>query len=211
MIHKSLNIFRAASRVGHLRFTFTDTSAPYVLLQATRASIIGSADVTNTTLPQGAVSIDPSAREITGSNPERQDFIIEPISTPATNWSGYFCARFDTNFEGYGVANNGTQKDGEKEGRGSILSGYVKFGSKTKVVNVRVGVSFISVDQARQNLDAEVPDETKLEETAKKTRIEWAEKLDRVQISGATTEEKQVFYTAFFHTLQVNNLHHLCV
>jgi len=205
VIPQSLSIFLVASRVGHLRFTFTNTDSPYVLLQATRASIIGSEDVTNTTLPQGTVSIDPSAREITGSNPERQDFIIEPISTPATNWSGYFCARFDTDFEGYGIANNGTHRDGEKDGKGSILSGYVKFGSKTKVVNVRVGVSFISIDQARKNLDAEVPDGTKLEETAKKTRMEWAEKLDRVQIFGATTEEKQVFYTAFFHTLQVSN------
>jgi putative alpha-1,2-mannosidase len=76
-------------------------------------------------------------------------------------------------------------------------------------VNVRVGVSFISVDQARKNLDAEVPDGTTLEETAQKTRTEWAEKLDRVQISGATTEEKQIFYTAFFHTLQVGKPHPL--
>jgi putative alpha-1,2-mannosidase len=206
-----LTIFFTASRVGHLRFTFTDTRAPYVLIEATRASIIGSADVTNITLPQGTISIDPSVREITGSNPERQDFIIDPISTPATKWSGYFCVRFDTDFEGYGVANNGTQQEGEKEGKGSVLSGYVKFGSETKVVNVRVGVSFISVDQARKNLDAEVPDGTSLEETAKKTRTEWAEKLDRVQISGASTAEKQVFYTAFFHTLQVGNPYYLRV
>lgn len=192
----------ATSRVGHLRFTFSNTSAPYVILEATRASIIGSADVSNITLPQGTISIDPFAREITGSNPERQDFIIEPISAPATKWSAYFCARFDTDFEGYGVANNGTHKDGEREGRGSMLSGYVKFDSKAKTVNVRVGVSFISVDQARKNLDAEIPDGTSLEETAKKTRAEWAEKLDRIQILGATNAEKQVFYTGFFHTLQ---------
>lgn len=154
-------------------------------------------------MPQGTVSINPSAREITGSNPERQDFIIQPLSTPAEKWSGYFCARFDTDFVGYGVANNGTQKDEQREGEGTILSGYVKFGPKTKIVNVRVGVSFISVDQARKNLDAEVPDGTSLEVTAKKTRTEWAEKLDRIQISGATEAETQVFYTAFFHTLQV--------
>jgi putative alpha-1,2-mannosidase len=91
--------------------------------------------------------------------------------------------RYDTDFEGYG-----TQRDGEKDGKGNILSGYVKFGSKTKVMNVRIGVSFISVDQARKNL---VPDGSELEETAKKTRMEWVEKLDRAQIFGATTEEKQ--------------------
>jgi putative alpha-1,2-mannosidase len=92
-----------------------------------------------------------------------------------------------------------------------MLSGYVKFGPKTKTVNVRVGVSFISIDQARKNLNKEIPDGTSLEETAKKTRTEWAEKLDRIQISGATTAEKQIFYTGFFHTLQVGNLSPLFV
>ena len=192
-----------ASRVGHLRFTYTSTSTPYVLVQATRPSIIGSADVNNLTYPEGTITIDPSAREITGSNPERQDFIIQPISTPATNWSGYFCVRFDTELEGWGIANNGTLHDGEQYGSGAILSGYAKFDKKTEVVNVRVGVSFISVEQARKNLEKEIPDGVTLEQTAKKTREEWAEKLDRVKIRGASKEEMQIFYTGFFHALQV--------
>lgn len=201
LINKSFLTTSVASRVGHLRFTFTNTTTPYVLLEATRASIIGSADVTNTTLPVGTISINPSVREITGSNPERQDHIIQPISTPATNWKGYFCARFDADFETWGVSNNGTVKKGEKEGQGTMLSGYATF--KAKTVNVRVGVSFISVEQARRNLDAEIPDGTPLEETARKTRAAWAEKLDRVHLEGATTDQLQTFYTGFFHTLQV--------
>ena len=194
------------SRVGHLRFTFTDTSTPYILVQATRPSIIGSADVNNLTYPEGTITIDPSTREITGSNPERQDFIIQPKSTPATKWSGYFCARFDTEFESWGIANNGTLHDGEQYGSGAMLSGYANFDKKTKVVNVRVGVSFISVEQARKNLEKEIPDGITLEQTAKKTREEWSEKLGRVQIRGASEEDLQIFYTGFFHALQVKML-----
>lgn len=189
-----------ASRVGHLRFTFTNTSTPYILLEATRASIIGSDDVSNFTLPEGTITIDPAAREITGSNPERQDFIIQPISTPATNWSGYFCARFDADFESWGISHNGTVKAGEKDGQGTMLSGYATF--KATTVNVRVGVSFISVEQARRNLDSEIPDGTTLEDTARTTREAWANKLDLIQIEGASTDEMQTFYTGFFHTLQ---------
>ncbi|KAF7983020.1 hypothetical protein HWV62_24658 [Athelia sp. TMB] len=190
----------ATSRVGHLRFTFNKTSTPYILVQATRPSIIGSADVSNFTLPEGTIKIDPSAREITGSNPERQDFIIQPISTPATNWKGYFCARFDADFESWGVANNGTVHAGENEGNGTMLSGYATF--KATIVNVRVGVSFISIEQARRNLDSEIPDGKTLEETARDTREAWAEKLDLIQIEGASEDELQTFYTGFFHTLQ---------
>ncbi|EGO27344.1 glycoside hydrolase family 92 protein [Serpula lacrymans var. lacrymans S7.9] len=192
----------ATSRVGHLRFTFNDTSDPYILVEATRASVMGSADPSNVTYPIGSIFIDSDAQEITGSNPERQDFIIEPISTPAKNWSGYFCARFDQPFSAWAVVHNGTVFDGESQGNGTTLSGYVKFESNLTTVNVRVGVSFISIDQARKNLEAEIPDGTTLEETAKVTRVAWAEKLDRIQLEGATSDEMQTFYTGFFHTLQ---------
>jgi putative alpha-1,2-mannosidase len=150
------------------------------------------------------LSIDPVALEITGTNPERQDFIIQPTSAPATGFTGYFCARFDTDFVSWGTANNGTLHPGQKEGNGSTLSGYVFFEPKDKLtVTVRVGVSFISVDQARKNMDAEIPDRTSLEETALKTRASWADKLNSIRIEGATEDELQTFYTAFFHTLQV--------
>ena len=98
---------------------------------------------------------------------------------------------------------NGTLKDGTASGSGPLLSGYAHFAEGTKAINVRVGVSFISVEQARKNLDTEIPDGTTLEATAQKTREAWAEKLDRVQIEGASEEDSVVFYTAIFHTLQV--------
>ena len=78
----------------------------------------------------------------------------------------------------------------------------MRFAKNVTQVDVRVGVSFISVDQARANLDKEIPDGTSLEETAFNTRKAWAEKLDRIQIEGATDDKKTVFYTGFFHTLQ---------
>ncbi|KAF8547214.1 glycoside hydrolase family 92 protein [Imleria badia] len=192
----------ATSRVGHLRFTFTDTSAPYVLVEATRASVIGSSNPDNVTYPEGSIVIDPDHLEICGSNPERQDYIIAPISTPATKWSGYFCARFDQPFASWGVAQNGSVASNERHGAGATLSAYAAFKPTLTQVNVRVTVSFISIDQARQNLEKEIPDGQTLEETAKNTRSVWAEKLDRIQLVGATKAQKEVFYTGFFHTLQ---------
>ncbi|KAH7915906.1 glycoside hydrolase family 92 protein [Hygrophoropsis aurantiaca] len=192
----------ATSRVGHLRFSYTNTKTPYVLIEATRASILGAHNTSNVTYPLGTVFIDPNRREITGSNPERQDIIIAPLSTPATKWSGYFCARFDQDFSAWGIVQSGTLYPGQTSGTGKSLSGYASFGDHVTKVNVRVGVSFISIDQARENLDREISDHDRLEDTARKTRVEWAEKLDRIKVIGGTDEDKETFYTGFFHTMQ---------
>lgn len=68
-------------------------------------------------------------------------------------------------------------------------------------MDVRVGVSFISIEQARANIDLEVPDGQTLAQTSRRTRKEWAEKLDRLSVAGATGHNKTVLYTAFAHTL----------
>jgi len=196
---------RAASRVGHLRFTFEGTqTTPYVFLEATRASVVGSSDPSNVTHPSGTVAVDPAAREISGSNPERQDGIIGP--NRAERFSGYFVARFDAPFVAFGTAQNAAVREGETAREGVVLGAYAAFPKDRRTVDVRIGVSFISVEQARRNLDKEIPDGTTLEQTARKTRAAWAEKLDRVQVRGGTQERLGTFYTALFHTLQVGRL-----
>ncbi|KAJ7342642.1 glycosyl hydrolase family 92-domain-containing protein [Mycena albidolilacea] len=193
----------ATSRVGHLRFTFPQSEEGFVLLEATRPTVITSTP-TNITYPLGSIAIDPTHREITGSNSERQDWIITPTPTAAnaSHFRGYFCARFDAPFAEWGIVQNGSTAAGTTAGDGSLLSGYARFAAGTRTVNVRVGVSFISVAQARRNLDNEISDGVSLEETARRTRAAWAEKLDRITLEGASEADKEVFYTAFFHSLQ---------
>jgi putative alpha-1,2-mannosidase len=161
---------------------------------------MGFSDPANVTYPSGSVAINPATCEISGSNPERQDFIIGP--NPAERFSGYFVARFDTPFIAFGTVQNGTVRAGETARDGKVLGGYVTFRRDTQIVNVRIGVSFISVEQARRNLESEIPDGTRLEQTARRTRTEWAEKLDRVRVEGGSQEQLETFYTALFHTLQ---------
>ena len=161
---------------------------------------MGSDDPSNVTYPYGSIAIDPTAQEITGHNPERQDFIIGP--NPASNFAGYFVARFDQPFASYGVIQNGTNTVNATTGEGTVLSGYATFPESTQEVTVRVGVSFISVDQARRNLDKEIPDGTSLEQTAYNTRKAWADKLDLIEVEGASKANLTTFYTGFYHSLQ---------
>lgn len=191
-------IFKA-SRVGHLRFTFDNVSEPHIIVQATRNSVV-SDNISRIAVNIGDIAVLPSRQEITGRNPERQDDILGPFT--ASHFAGYFVARFSAPFISWGTATNATLHENETARTDEQVMGYVRFAENVTLVDVRVGVSFISVDQARANLDKEIPDGTSLEETAFNTRSAWAEKLDRIKIEGATEEQKTVFYTGFFHTLQ---------
>ena len=152
-----------ASRVGHLRFTFSPSSdkRPYIFIEAARPSIITSTP-TNVSYPPGFVSIH--GREICGYSSERQDWIITPISqsNEAAGFRGYFCARFDFQLEEQSVIiQNGTTHHGQKSAEGPLLGAYTfapTSSSSQTVIDLRVGTSFISVDQARANIDDEIPD-----------------------------------------------------
>ncbi|GAA2817617.1 hypothetical protein GCM10010441_47690 [Kitasatospora paracochleata] len=176
------------SRVGVLRLTYPQGADTNFVVQATRAGITGN------------VHIDPAKHEISGYNPDRQDRQVSTFKAP--NFKGYFVARFDTAFAGYGTASGATQLDGQADFTGEEATGYARFPAGTVNVNVRIATSFISVDQARANLDKEAPDGQSFAATAAATRAAWAEKLDRVHIQGATPDQLAVFYTAMFHALQ---------
>ncbi|WP_344635247.1 GH92 family glycosyl hydrolase [Kitasatospora cystarginea] len=178
----------ATSRVGVLRLTYPRNTETNFVVQATRSGITGN------------VHIDPAGQEISGYNPDRQDGNLGPFKAPG--FKGYFVARFDTAFAGYGTAAGATRYDGQADRTDQDVVGYVRFPAGTVTVTVRIATSFISADQARANLDNEVPDGQGFDATAASTRAAWADKLDRVHIQGATADQLAIFYTAMFHALQ---------
>jgi putative alpha-1,2-mannosidase len=68
---------------------------------------------------------------------------------------------------------------------------------------VRVGTSFVSIEQARANLQRELSGRD-FQAVQDKLRAKWSEKLSRIQVSGATDEDKTRLYTAVYHTLAVS-------
>jgi predicted alpha-1,2-mannosidase len=69
--------------------------------------------------------------------------------------------------------------------------------SGQKVLEFRYGISFISVEQARLNLQKEIPGWTfdRVKAAAKKR---WNEVLGQIQVEGGTLEQKRVFYTSLY-------------
>ena len=66
-------------------------------------------------------------------------------------------------------------------------------------IEVQLGVSFVSIANARENLNAEQP-RFAFEETRQKARQEWASTLSRITVEGGTEAQKRMFYTALYHT-----------
>jgi hypothetical protein len=197
-----------ASRVGHLQFTFANTSSePYVLVEASRASkwyTVPGSGIEGRPIPyfpEGYIQISPDSKEICGWNSEIQDSIIAPTSTNTSGFKGYFCARFNLPFESFGA-----REDQQTEAQGTELTAYAKFPAGTTSVDVRVGVSFISIDQARKSIDNEIPDGTTVKDTVKQAEQAWLEKLGRFEVEGGSDSNKTVFLTAVYHALQVCHL-----
>ena len=65
---------------------------------------------------------------------------------------------------------------------------------------VQMGVSFVSCDNARQNLDAEQLG-CNFDKVRAESHRQWEEALERVKVSGGSEEQKKVFYTALYHAL----------
>jgi predicted alpha-1,2-mannosidase len=112
----------------------------------------------------------------------------------------YYVIRFNKNAANYGVYNEGKILDG-KVAEGLNVGAFYSFDLKDeKEIMVKVGISYVSIAQARNNLDAEITgfqfDKIKLEAEA-----EWQEQLGKIEVKGGTDEEKTKFYTALYHSL----------
>lgn len=169
----------ATARCSILRFTFPGGAEARVLIEASRPGIAGMA------------SVSPQLREITGYNPHRMDAHLGPFALP--NFKGYFVAQFEqapADMKTYGL-----DDPQAKSSRGA----YAEF-QPGQTVQVRIGTSFLSIAQARENLRHEIPD-WNFDGVRDRLHAQWNEKLSRLQVSGATDADKTLLYTAMFHAL----------
>ena len=114
----------------------------------------------------------------------------------------YFYAVTDTAAASRGTWLDGQQQPGGKaklprQNAGTWLTFEPKAG---RPVLMKIGISFISVGQARRNLEAEIPG-FDFAATHAAAVAEWNRALATVELKGETPEQAQVFYTALYHTM----------
>jgi predicted alpha-1,2-mannosidase len=196
-------------RTGSGRFTFPDGTPQNVLLRVSNSGI-GSGDPTN-------VAIDPGTRtvsgEVTGGG------FCGANGVTANNRDYYhlfFVAQFDRDFASYGTWKDGALDPGSKTasggegytrsdrtGKGS--GAWVGFDPKSnRTVGMRVGISYVSEDNARANLAAENPPDRSFASVAGAAHRAWTRELSHIAVTpgpNTTDDQVTVFYTALYHAL----------
>jgi len=113
----------------------------------------------------------------------------------------YFAAQFNLPFTDFGTWNGDALNPASTSSNGSQSGAYLVFNTTSNpVVQIKVGLSFVSVENAQQNLANENAgwDFASVRGQASSA---WNARLNSIQVQGGTDDEKTVFYTALYHAL----------
>ncbi|WP_340114131.1 GH92 family glycosyl hydrolase [Maribellus mangrovi] len=90
-------------------------------------------------------------------------------------------------------------KNYRAEMAGDSIGSWFTFDTKAnEQIIVELGVSYVSIDNARQNLNAE-SNNFDFEAIKKQAEVKWNEALSTITVKGGTEDQKTVFYTALYH------------
>jgi predicted alpha-1,2-mannosidase len=113
----------------------------------------------------------------------------------------YFHAEFSKPFKIAGSRSNTAITPGNKEKIGNNTGFYATWAtSNSEQVQVKVGFSYISIEQARVNLEKEISD-WDFDRVKNNGRKVWNDALSRVQIQGGSESQRTVFYTSVYRVL----------
>ncbi len=149
-------------------------------------------------------------------------FNINPGAHEVSGWSdgGFFCNRkherdirtiyfyavFDHPFASYTAWSDNKLILGTTNVSGTTCGGFITFDTSTgNTVFAKVGISYVSVANAKANVEMENPvsafSSEDFDKAVKSAGDVWNQWLNKIQVSGGTTEELQTFYSMLYHTL----------
>ncbi|MGN5631079.1 GH92 family glycosyl hydrolase [Streptomyces sp. AC154] len=131
----------------------------------------------------GGLTLDPKTSSFTGFSDVKSGG-----STGATRLFVY--GVFDAPVTGSGKLSGGGGDD---------VTGYLRFDAgKDRTVNLRLATSLISVDQAKQNLAAEIPASRSFDRVENKAQGAWDDLLGKIEVEGATADQLTTLYSSMY-------------
>ena len=98
----------------------------------------------------------------------------------------------------YAVANQKINKiETLKEDRTEIS--LIEFADSKKPLEIKIGLSFVSTENAKQNLEAELAGKT-FEEVKTEASETWEALLSKIQVEGGTEKQKELFYSSLYRS-----------
>ncbi len=185
---KRSNIYVALTatlRSGFGQFTYSPSTTSTMLINA-GGSATGNSDVG-------------TGIEVVGNQQVVGSASSGHFCGKANTYTVYFAATFDHPFIAFGTWNGPHVIPGSHTSFGQHSGAYVTFNTlQNPVVQVKVGISFVSVASAQANVEAENPG-WDFDAVRQSARAAWNAHLGLIQATGGTPAEKQIFYTALYH------------
>ena len=180
----------ATPRVGVHRYTFHPATGASLMLDAT--SYIGKART-----EEGRVEVLPETGEVVG-----EARVIGGFSGRYGGLKGYFVARFDPPFDGFGAWEDGVLEEGRTLATGDDVGAVLRFSPEAsgRGVEVKVALSFVSPEGARANLEAEAGglDFDGVHAAAVEA---WEDALARLPFETGSDDVRVIFSTAMYHSM----------
>jgi predicted alpha-1,2-mannosidase len=180
-------------RTGIHRYSFSGKEEPHVMLDL--CSVLGDKNVEG-----GTVRINPEKSEVTGE--------VKTFGTFAGRYGGikvYFFARFNKSFTNSRIFDGTTFLMGKSDGTGKELGVDFSFGVNSQVIELRLGISHVSIENARLNLETETGG-LSFEKLVDAAGTAWEKKLALVEPEFENDKDKTIFYTALYRSFQMPTL-----
>lgn len=118
----------------------------------------------------------------------------------------YFVMSFSKPFSSHGTWTNDTINPGSNEAaqtdRKTVVGFYGSYlpANKPQAVEVRIGMSYVDVDGAIKNLNAEIPTGG-FDKVRAAAATAWDKELSLIEVEGSTLNRRRIFTTAMYHSL----------
>jgi predicted alpha-1,2-mannosidase len=113
----------------------------------------------------------------------------------------YFAMKFSKPFDAVSIYSDGKLDDGAKEAKSASVRCVVHFKTRAKeVVQVKTGISGVSVEGATANLKAEAPG-WDFDGARAAAKLRWRKELGRVKVSSGDAKYLEIFYTGLYHMM----------
>ena len=171
----------ATERVGLMRYTFPSRDEAHIVIDLK----VGQDRPTDCYLKL----VDPHTIEghrfSSGWANDQREFFVIKLSEPIKSFK---------------VFDDEKWHEGKTEIRVANAKGVISFEKAPKEVQVKVGLSPVSIENAAKNIAAEL-NHWKFEKVVADANAKWNKELGKIEVSGATESGKRIFYTALYHTM----------
>ncbi len=174
--------FTAARQAAYYRFTFPASPHAHLVLSLrnhAEFTVVGDDAI------QGSARADGTVVHLEQDGPETREYFYVEFSRPLHSWQTW---------------QSGAMSQAQKQSGDDI--GYVADAATAagEAIEVKVGISYISAEQARRNLERDIPD-WKFDGAKAEARAAWNNALGAIQMVGGTERQRTIFYTALYRSL----------